>query len=220
MAQSEKLRDPEWLSASIAHEIRSPLSTIYAAAELLKDYDPSPATVKRLALNIHRSACHMRDLLAEFTTAGRENAAIAEKCSVRDVIAAATRTASASTGRDGVQIVVNVPSEIELPLVRSRMERVFCNLITNSLEAMPAGGELRITARIANTCVLVELEDTGPGIPRAIRDRLFEPFVTAGKENGMGLGLALSRKTVRDHGGDLWTEHGDGARFVVRLLAA
>jgi signal transduction histidine kinase len=65
--------------------------------------------------------------------------------------------------------------------------------------------------------VLIELEDTGPGIPRAIRDRLFEPFVTAGKQDGLGLGLALSRQTVLNHGGDIWTEPASGARFVIRL---
>jgi signal transduction histidine kinase len=61
------------------------------------------------------------------------------------------------------------------------------------------------------------MEDTGPGIPDEIRDRLFEPFVTAGKQDGLGLGLALSRQAVLDHGGDIWTEPASGARFVIRL---
>jgi signal transduction histidine kinase len=65
--------------------------------------------------------------------------------------------------------------------------------------------------------VLIEVEDTGPGIPRGIRDRLFEPFVTEGKQDGLGLGLALSRLTLLNHGGDIWTEPARGARFVIRL---
>ena len=65
--------------------------------------------------------------------------------------------------------------------------------------------------------MLMEVEDTGPGIPRAIRNRLFEPFVTAGKDHGLGLGLALSRQTLLDHGGDLWIEPARGARFVMSL---
>jgi signal transduction histidine kinase len=76
------------------------------------------------------------------------------------------------------------------------------------------GIELRL---IRSSYVLIELEDTGPGIPRRIRDRVFEPFVTAGKKNGLGLGLALSRQTVLNHGGDIWTEPAAGARFVIRL---
>jgi K+-sensing histidine kinase KdpD len=63
--------------------------------------------------------------------------------------------------------------------------------------------------------VLIELEVMGPGIPRGNRDRLFQPFVTAGKQDG--LGLALSRQTVLNHGGDIWSEPATGARFVMRL---
>jgi signal transduction histidine kinase len=104
-----------------------------------------------------------------------------------------------------------------LPLVRSHIERVFFNLIANAFEAMPGGGTVRIGARKTGTSVLVELEDTGPGIPACIYDRLFEPFVTSGKEDGLGLGLALARQTVRNYGGDMWIEPAAGARFVIRL---
>ena len=82
---------------------------------------------------------------------------------------------------------------------------------------MPRGGKVDIRARKVGACVHVELEDTGPGIPDRIRDRLFEPFVTLGKQNGLGLGLALARQTVRYHGGDIWSEPAAGARFVIRL---
>jgi nitrogen-specific signal transduction histidine kinase len=65
--------------------------------------------------------------------------------------------------------------------------------------------------------VLIAFEDTGPGIPDHIRDRLFEPFVTGGKPEGLGLGLALARQTLRSRGGDIWAEPATGARFVIRL---
>jgi signal transduction histidine kinase len=113
--------------------------------------------------------------------------------------------------------VLEVSEGIELPLIRSYIERVFFNLIANSFEAMPTGGKLNIVSRKANHYVLIAVEDTGPGIPRGIRDRLFEPFVTAGKRDGLGLGLALSRQTLLSHGGDIWIEPASGARFVIRL---
>jgi signal transduction histidine kinase len=97
------------------------------------------------------------------------------------------------------------------------MKLMFLNLITNALEAMPGGGEVRIAATRNRDCVLVAIEDTGPGIPHEIRDRLFEPFVTAGKPGGLGLGLALSRQSVLDHGGDMWIEPAAGARLVIQL---
>ena len=68
------------------------------------------------------------------------------------------------------------------------MERVFYNLMTNAFEAMPDGGKVRIGARKAGACVLVDVEHTGPGIPGCIRDRLLKPFVTSGSTTGLDLG--------------------------------
>ena len=101
---------------------------------------------------------------------------------------------------------------------RARMERVFFNLCSNSLEALVEGGTIRISGGQQKGSALIRFEDDGPGIPRQIRERLFEPFATAGKKNGLGLGLALSRQTVLAHGGDLWAEMQDrGAAFCMRL---
>jgi signal transduction histidine kinase len=206
-----------WLSASILHDLRNPLGTICAGAELLMDLDSTSTQVKRLANNMCRAAGRMRQLLADLTSVARDNVSTAEICDIREVIAAAVEAALAGMEHQSVQILLDVPDGIDLPLVRSHIERVFFNLIANAFEAMPGGGTVRIRARKAGTCVLVELEDTGPGIPGCISDRLFEPFVTSGKQNGLGLGLALARQTVRNHGGDMWTEPAAGARFVIRL---
>ena len=213
----EALSTVGWLSASILHDLRNPLGAIYAASEMLIQVDAGPTQVKRLATNIYRAAGRMRELLADLSSVARGDRPTPEICDIGEVIAAASDAASANTNNHNVQILVKVPEGIELPLIRSRMERVFFNLIANALEAMPAGGQLHVVCRRATSYVQIELEDTGPGIPRGIRDRLFEPFVTAGKPNGLGLGLALSRRTVLNHGGDIWTEPATGARFVIRL---
>ena len=87
-----------------------------------------------------------------------------------------------------------------------------------AIEAMPEGGRIDIAAERNGHNVLVSVDDTGPGVPAEVRQRLFQPFVTSGK-NGLGLGLALSRQTVLDHGGDLWIEDDGaaGARFRLKL---
>src|SRR5215831_20406907 len=82
---------------------------------------------------------------------------------------------------------------------------------------MPGGCAVRITAIEAVHRLRIEVEDNGPGIPPEIRSRLFEPFVTANKEHGLGLGLMLSRQTVRELGGDLWLEPAPGALFIISL---
>jgi signal transduction histidine kinase len=206
-----------WLSASIVHDLRNPLGTVFAGAEMLMELDPAPTQVKRLAANIYRAAGRMRELLADFAGASCGNRSTFEICKIRDVVTAASEAALPAAERHGVQILNDVPCGIEITLERSRIERVFFNLITNALEAMPHGGEIRTGARKADNCLLIDVQDTGPGVPVEIRDRLFEPFVTAGKDHGLGLGLALSRRTVRDHGGDMWLEPASGARFVIRL---
>ena len=213
----ESMAVMDLLSTSIVHDFRNPVAAIYAGTEMLRNADATPTEVKRLAANVYRAACRMRELLAEVICVTCGNRSIAENCEIRELIAAASEAASAAAENPCVRILLDVPREIELPLARSRMMHVFFNLITNALEAMPDGGEVRIAARKAGNNVLVEIEDTGPGIPQDIRDRVFEPFVTAGKPNGLGLGLALSRRTVLDHGGDIWMEAAAGARFVIRF---
>jgi signal transduction histidine kinase len=184
---------------------------------MLMTLDTTPNQVKRLAAGMHRAAGRMRELLIDLTSVTYGNKSTPEICEIREVIVAASEAAAAATDNHRVQIVLDVPGRIEVPLALSRMKLMFLHLITNALEAMPGGGEVRIAATRNRDCVLVAIEDTGPGIPHEIRDRLFEPFVTAGKPGGLGLGLALSRQSVLDHGGDMWIEPAAGARFVVRF---
>jgi two-component system sensor histidine kinase HydH len=206
-----------WLSTSMMHDLRNPLGTVVAAAEMLRDLDLPPTHVKRLAANVYRAAARMRELLADLANASLGNRSTVALCDVHDVISAASDAALPASERLTVCILNDVPSGVEIQMERFRVEAVFFNLIVNALEAMPHGGDIRIAAVKAHDCVLIEVEDNGPGIPVAIRDRLFEPFVTMGKDHGQGLGLALSRHTALDHGGDLWLEPAQGARFVVRL---
>jgi signal transduction histidine kinase len=215
-ARSENRLDAGWLSASILHDLRNPVGTIYAGAEMLMTLDTTPKQVKRLAANMYRAAGRMRELLTDLACAtyGRSTP---ELCDIGEIIAAASEAAAAAAENQRVQILLDMPGGIELPLPRSRMKLMFFNLIINALEAMPGGGEVSIRATRGNDCVLVAIEDTGPGIPHEIRDKVFEPFVTAGKENGLGLGLAFCRQFVLDHGGDMWIEPAAGARFVIRL---
>ena len=144
-------------------------------------------------------------------------------CRLREVASAACDgLARSARQRRTSKIVLDIPAEIELPLERSRMERAFVNLIGNALEAMPEGGRIRIAAALDDGSAVVQVEDNGPGIAPEIRAQLFQPFVSAGKRNGLGLGLALTRQTILEHGGEIWVESepGRGARFTFRLPGA
>ena len=218
LIRQERISTIGRLSTSIIHDLRNPLAAIYGGAEMLVDSKLSGSQVKRLSSNIYRASRQVQNLLQELAdvTQGRSHAR--EMCRLREVVEAAYEPLAASAESKGVAVSIDVNAEVELPLDRSPMERVFQNLIGNAIEAMPDGGSVFVRAARENGEILVSVEDTGPGIPAAIADQLFQPFVTAGKKNGVGLGLALSRKTVLSHGGDLWADAcARGARFTLKL---
>lgn len=222
-AYREPRKEPSYtidiLAASIVHDLRNPLAAICGCAEMLLHGNLAPAQTRQVSNNIYRAASRMRELVNDFACITREHAEEVQSCNLRTMLAASCEATGAAE-REGIEILMDVPEQIEIPLARIRLERVFVNLIANALEAMPGGGAIWITARKAGDRALIAVEDNGPGIPAGIRSRLFEPFVTAGKKEGLGLGLALSRRTVRDHGGELWVEPSAGARFVVSLPLA
>jgi len=207
------------LSTSIVHDLRNPLAAIYGGAEMLVDDDLSRDQVRRLANNIYKSSRRVQQLLQELSDVTRGRRQSAEPCWLHEVVGAACNTLAPTAQSSQVSVSQNIPENISISLERSPMERVFENLIANAIEAMPEGGSIAISAERNGTAVEVFVEDTGPGIPTAIAPQLFQPFVTAGKKTGMGLGLAFSRQTVVDHGGEIWVDanHRKGARFVLRL---
>jgi signal transduction histidine kinase len=219
LIRQERIATIGRLSTSIVHDLRNPLAAIYGGAEMLVDHELSTNQVRRLASNIYRSSRSMQELLQDLVDVTRGKTHAAEPCKLREVVDAATEPFAATAESQRVQVECDVPEDIELQLERSRMERVFGNLMSNALDAMPSGGKVRISADRHPSYVIVQVADTGPGISSEIASRLFQPFVSAGKKNGLGLGLALSRQTVLDHGGDLWaaSRPGEGAHFFVRL---
>jgi signal transduction histidine kinase len=222
LIRQERIATIGRLSGSIVHDLRNPLAAIYGGAEMLVDADLPPAHVKRLAGNIYRASRRMQELLQDLLNVSRGKGSAPEMCRLREVAAAACEGLATAAEQQGVRLALEIPAEMEVPLERSRVERAFANLIGNALEAMAGSGEVRITAEIEDGAAVVHVEDTGPGIAQEIRAQLFQPFVSAGKRNGLGLGLALSRQTVLDHGGDMWAESapGHGARFSFRLPGA
>jgi len=206
------------LSTSIVHDLRNPLAAIYAGAEMLFDTNLPAPQVRRLATNIYRASRGIQEMLQQLLNVSRGRSGAAELCSVRDVIIAAWSTVESDAEAQQVELVTEVPDALECPMERARMERVFRNLLENAVEVMPEGGTVHIDARADDSAVLIAVKDTGPGIRPEVRDRLFQPFVTFGKKNGLGLGLALARQTLLDHGGDLWVNgNGPGAEFHMRL---
>jgi signal transduction histidine kinase len=220
LIRQERIATIGQLSTSIVHDLRNPLAAIYGGAEMLVDADLPPAQVKRLAANIYRASRNIQDLLQELADISRGKTDRTELCRLHDVVTAAYEPVRTLAEAGNVDVRIRVPEEIEAPLARARMERVFSNLLVNSLEAMRHGGSIEITATRNDGEIYVDISDDGPGIPPDIRSRIFQPFTTEGKKTGLGLGLALSRQTVLNHGGDLWlvSSSPKGAHFRMKLV--
>lgn len=218
LIRQERISTIARLSTSIVHDLRNPLAAIYAGAEMLVDGNLPPDQTRRLARNIYRASRVIQDMLQQLLDVCRGKSSGGEVCGLREVVLAAWTSVMPGSDTRGIELVTDVPQELECRLERARMERVFCNLFENAIEAMPLGGKISVAAIVEDGGVVVQVDDTGPGVSPAVRGRLFQPFVTAGKDNGLGLGLALSRQTMLDHGGDMWADsNGPGARFCLRL---
>ncbi|MGH9723086.1 MAG: histidine kinase dimerization/phospho-acceptor domain-containing protein, partial [Bryobacteraceae bacterium] len=145
LIRQERITTIGRLSSSIVHDLRNPLAAVYGGAEMLVDTDLPPAQAKRLAGNIYRASRRIQELLQDLVNVSRGKSKAAEVCSLREVIAAACDASASAAENQGVEITNEVPFQLEAPLERARVERVFLNLIGNALEVMPKGGAIRIT---------------------------------------------------------------------------
>jgi signal transduction histidine kinase len=221
LIRQERLSTIGRLATSIVHDLRNPLAAIYGGAEMMVDGELNAEQRQRVARTMYRSSRVIKELLQELVDVSRGRVQAPEVCALCDVAGAALDAQMPFAEQQNVHIATRIDPGIEVLLERGRIERVFLNLVSNAIEAMPNGGGIEIDAERNGKSVLVRVRDSGPGIPAEIRDRLFQPFVTSGK-NGLGLGLALSRQAVLAHGGDLWAEDSasGGACFCLRLPLA
>jgi signal transduction histidine kinase len=219
LIRQEQLSTISRLSSSIVHDLRNPLAAIYGGAEMLVDAELSSDQQRRLAANIYSSSRRIRELLQELLDVSRAKNRPVETCKLVDIVASARDELAHTAELQSVSITTEIPENLEVVVSRDRLERVFVNLISNAIDVMPDGGNVQISVQPGPANVKVLVEDSGPGISDEAWPNLFRPFASFGKKNGLGLGLALSRQSVLDSGGDLWVEKkpGPGARFVMRL---
>jgi signal transduction histidine kinase len=219
LIRHEQISTISRLSSSIVHDLRNPLAAIYGGAEMLVDAELSAEQRSRLAANIYSSSRRIQELLQELLDVSRAKTKAVEPCNLKEIVASAREELLRTAELQSVRISSEIPDNLEVVASRDRLERVFINLIGNAIDAMPEGGHVQISVRLEVRGVIVLVEDTGRGISDQVWPNLFRPFATFGKKNGLGLGLALSRQSLLDSGGDLWVEKKatPGARFVMRL---
>lgn len=206
------------LAAQFAHEVGTPLNLISGHVQLLHEKTADERTRKRLetiSAQIERIERIVRGMLDQT----RRPAARLEPIDLGGLLARTFATIEPTLAAKRVMLITEVQDD--MPPVcadADQLQQVFINLVNNSLDAMPDGGEMRVIAGRTNSDVHVRFADTGHGIPESDFAHLFEPLYTT-KDRGTGLGLAVCHQIIHEHGGaiDVTSTPGGGAAFTIRL---
>ncbi|MFL6465663.1 MAG: ATP-binding protein [Bryobacteraceae bacterium] len=219
LIRHERLTTVARLATTVVHDLRNPLASIYAGAEMLAENDLPATQVKRLARNMYQASHGLLKVLQELLDASRKEPGHKEFCLLHDLVATAWAPWEERAESCRITFRADVPPALGVFIELSPVERVFSNLFENALQAIGLDGKIEVTAKAAEKDVELHIDDTGRGISPKLQAVLFQPFMTEGKQNGLGLGLTLSRQTIRAQGGDLWIDaaHTGGTRFCLRL---
>lgn len=235
--RTQRLEAVTELAASLAHEIKNPLASIRSAIEQLSGRPAATDDERTLGNLIVRESDRLSRLLSEFLDFARVRVARRETVDVAALVRAAAGLAGQHPSRSekslSVTLDVDVPAE---PLLvdgdEDLLHRAIFNLVLNAMQATRAGTSVRLVAGLATSeqlprgvpfpagAVALQVIDEGPGIPKEVQERLFEPFTTT-KAGGSGLGLAIAHRAIEAHGGIVLVDTNErGTRFTVLLPRA
>jgi len=224
-ANTERLAAVGKLASKVAHELNDPLDGILRyvnlAMRIVEQEDLEKP--KEYLTQCRKGLMRMVQIVSELLEFSRSTYTPSEYTGIEQIIEDAIKTISSKAETLNIRILRNYTSGI--PQIRSgNLFQVFCNLTKNALDAMPDGGELRISTRLAaDDTIVAEFRDTGTGLPPENTEAIFEPFFTTkDKGKGTGLGLAICRDIIENYHGRITAENTPegGSIFTVYLPAA
>jgi signal transduction histidine kinase len=221
LLHAERLATIGRMASTITHDLRHPLTTILAYAELLSEDKLDEDERRDLYAQIRMSVNNMAELIASLLEFSKAQEALHfEYGDCVETLQDTVRSVKLRPEYSGVQLSLLHEGPTQGWFDFAKLDRVFHNLVRNACEAAPAdSGRVRIVAQGADNRVEILVTDNGSGIPEVIRKDIFQPFVTYGKPDGTGLGLAVVEKIVHDHGGAVAVESTGprGTTFKVTL---
>lgn len=219
--------------AVMSHELRTPLNAIAGYTQLLELGVRGPVTPEQLEdlRRIQRSQHHLLVLINDVLNFARLEAGRVEyelePLPVSELLAHASEIIAPQAGTRGLSFHAASGQELVVHADREKVHQILLNLLANATRFTPAGGQIAVESYDGDGRVLLEVRDTGPGIPADQHERIFEPFVQLGRSRtrpgeGTGLGLSISRDLARGMGGDLRvrSREGEGSRFILELPRA
>lgn len=220
LLESEQLATIGRMASSISHDLRHSLAAIVANSEFLVDSGLTPSQREELYQEVRSGVNLMTDLIDSLLEFARTRESLSPSYgNVSEVIQRAVQAVRLHPRHHSRSIDVACNGNVSGWFDGRKLERVLYNLLLNACEAAPAvGGKIEITATELEGTITILIADNGPGIAESIRERLFHPFVSHGKQNGTGLGLAVVQKIVQDHGGEISPERTEQGRTVFKIV--
>ena len=208
LLDAERLATIGRMASSISHDLRHSLAAVMANAEFLCESNLTPGQREDLYAEIRIAVAQMTDLIDSLLEFSRTRESLHPSYGdIRSALDRAVQGVRAHPEFQRIRIRISGEGSTEGWFDFKKLERAFLNLLLNACEVVPAGsGKIDIELRRKGESLEIRIEDNGPGIADAVRDRLFEPFVSHGKENGTGMGLTVVQKILQDHGGDVAVE--------------
>ncbi len=222
LLQADRLSQLGALVSGVAHELNNPLAAIAAFGEALT-LDPSQADVQESAEVIRSEAMRAGRIVQTLLDFARQRPRVQTAVDLGEIADRVLALQRSGFKKARIRASVTVPRDV--PAVAGdpqELQQVLLNAVVNARQAIETSGrpgQIVITAQATGNHVVVTVEDTGPGVPAEILDRVFEPFFTTKAEQGTGLGLAISFGLVRGMGGRMWMQNveGGGARLSFEL---
>ncbi len=210
LIEAERMSAIGRMACSISHDMRHSLTAIYANAEFLERCDICASMQADLLLEIQEAVLAMTeriDSLLQFGRSGRKNPLVHEPVSL--IVEKAIAAVKFHPDGRNVYITVGKFPSAEADIDARNLESAIYNLLLNACQAATSSTqvpEVKVHLTEVDEQIYVTILDNGPGIPASVRRTLFDPFVTAGKPNGSGLGLTLARRIAEEHGGSVCLE--------------
>jgi signal transduction histidine kinase len=221
---AERLAELGTLTGGLAHEIKNPLSTVQLNLQLLAEdlspQDPAHARMVNRINVVQRETSRLRDILEDFLRYAGKLELDRHPTDLNDLLQDLTDffTPQAQLQRVRLRLRTNPNGPITAQVDPKLIKQAVLNLMLNALQAMPEGGELLLAASKDDDRALIDVTDTGKGIPQDAIPKIFQAYYST-KKGGTGLGLAMAQRIIHEHGGQITvkSDPGKGTNFTLRL---
>ncbi len=219
MVKTERMSAVGRMAGSIIHDIKNPMSAIKLYAQVLRKKSSDEESLK-LVDEITTQIDRLVKMAQEVLDYSRGVSLMkVERINVNEFLKGVMWFLNSDFEYKKIKLLNESSYEGEIEIDTDKMSRVILNIAGNAADAMPNGGTFWVRSRSEKDRLVIEMEDTGSGMPEEIRKRIFEPFVTYGKKHGTGLGMAIVKKIIDDHHGEITIESqiGKGTKMIITL---